>query len=160
MQELEARLLARGIETQYKYKGHTNEKQGISFKIGNFCFKGSQVDRKFSFAGLGKLLDQKQKLVLGNETSQEEKAEIQVQSKSQKPFSKTQPQLNISNSNKKDQTSDSSIKNVTENDLANALGKAAEDLLKPVETNGELPYEFTQEGYLRKKKKRSQRHKR
>jgi len=160
MHELEARLLDRGIETQYKYKGHTDEKQGISFKIGNFCFKGSQVDRKFSFAGLGKLLDQKQKLVLENETNQEEKAEIQVQSKRQKPFSKNIPQLNISNSNDKGQISDSSIKKVSGNDLANALGKAAEDLLKPVETNQQLPYEFTQEGYMRKKKKRSNRHRR
>lgn len=63
MQELEARLKEQGIETQYKYKGHTNEKQGISFRIGDFCFKGSQVDRKFSFAGLQKSICLKAKTV-------------------------------------------------------------------------------------------------
>src|SRR6187200_14240 len=52
MEELEKKLLMLGIETQYKYKGQTREKQGVSFKMGNTCFKGSQVYRKFSFAGL------------------------------------------------------------------------------------------------------------
>ncbi|HEY4147312.1 MAG TPA: relaxase/mobilization nuclease domain-containing protein, partial [Chitinophagaceae bacterium] len=58
MEELEKSLLKRGIETQYKYKGQTAEKQGISFKLGDYCFKGSQVDRKFSLAGLQKTLEQ------------------------------------------------------------------------------------------------------
>lgn len=160
MQELEARLLDRGIETQYKYKGHTNEKQGISFKTGNFCFKGSQVDRKFSFAGLQKLLDQKQKLVLENEMSQEENVEKQVLAEDQKRLSEITPQPNISNAIKKRRTSDILNKERSGNELANALGKAVDDLLKPVETNEQMPYEFTQEGYLRKKKNRSHRHKR
>ena len=56
MAELEQRLLKLGIETKYKYKGKTEEKQGISFKKGRFCFKGSEVDRKYSLAGLNKIL--------------------------------------------------------------------------------------------------------
>jgi hypothetical protein len=56
MEDLEKRLLQLGIETQYKYKGKTSEIQGISFKIDNTCFKGSQVDRQFSFGGLQKAL--------------------------------------------------------------------------------------------------------
>ncbi|MCW3092199.1 MAG: Relaxase/Mobilization nuclease domain [Ferruginibacter sp.] len=51
MKELEEKLLTLGIETQYKYKGQSQERQGVSFKIGDTCFKGSQVDRKFSFPG-------------------------------------------------------------------------------------------------------------
>jgi hypothetical protein len=31
-----------GVETQYKYKGQTQEKQGISFKMGKICLKGSR----------------------------------------------------------------------------------------------------------------------
>lgn len=72
MQELESRLLDRCIETQYKYKGHTNEKQGVSFKIGNFCFKGSQVDRKYSFAGLEKAFVYNQKQILNVAKENEE----------------------------------------------------------------------------------------
>src|SRR5699024_3516662 len=43
-----------GIATIYKYKGKTNERQGISFKIGKDCFKGSKIDRKFSLGNLEK----------------------------------------------------------------------------------------------------------
>jgi len=46
----------------YKYKGQTQEKQGISFRMGNISFKGSQIDRKYSLAGLQKILDLQQKL--------------------------------------------------------------------------------------------------
>lgn len=57
MEELEQRLLRLGIKTQYKYKGQTQEKQGVSFMNDNICFKGSQVDRKFSLVGLEKTLE-------------------------------------------------------------------------------------------------------
>jgi hypothetical protein len=160
MQELEARLLDRGIETQYKYKGHTNEKQGVSFKIENFCFKGSQVDRKFSFAGLGKLLDQKQKLVLGNETNEEEKVKSLVQSETQRRLSKGIPQLKASITKKKGHILNTSVNDGKGNELGNALEKAAQILFKTEETSQELPYELTQQGALRKKKKHSQRHRR
>jgi MobA/VirD2-like, nuclease domain len=63
LDELEAKLQKQGIEIQYKYLGHTNEKQGISFKKGAFCFKGSQVDRQFSYNNLQKTLQlQRQEL--------------------------------------------------------------------------------------------------
>lgn len=61
MYELENLLLKQGIETQYKYKGQTQEKQGISFKLGDDCFKGSQIDRKFSLGNLEKSLGLQQK---------------------------------------------------------------------------------------------------
>lgn len=54
MEELEKRLHKLGIEMQYKYKGQTTEKQGISFRIGSYCFKGSKVDRRFSLGNLQK----------------------------------------------------------------------------------------------------------
>ncbi len=58
LEELEQRLLRVGIETQYKYKGQTDIKQGISFKKDNISFKGSQIDRKYSFSGLQSVLQQ------------------------------------------------------------------------------------------------------
>ncbi|MCW3107416.1 MAG: hypothetical protein JWQ09_1922 [Segetibacter sp.] len=56
MEDLEKKLQLQGIEMQYKYKGQTLEKQGISFKIGENTFKGSKVDRQFSLGNLEKTL--------------------------------------------------------------------------------------------------------
>ena len=44
--------------------------------------------------------------------------------------------------------------------LFREMNKVAEDLLKPESTEENLPYELTQEGYLRKKRKQGHRHKR
>lgn len=41
-----------GIEIDYKYKRTTNEIEGVSFRYENIAFKGSQIDRKFSFGNL------------------------------------------------------------------------------------------------------------
>lgn len=57
LNDLEKQLALRGIEVQYKYKGQTGEKQGISFKIGDDCFKGSKVDRRYSLSGLCKIIE-------------------------------------------------------------------------------------------------------
>ena len=54
LEDLRLKLLPKGIEMVYKYKGKTDEIQGISFKRGNQCFKGSSIDRQFSFFGLQK----------------------------------------------------------------------------------------------------------
>ena len=43
-----------GIEIDYKWKRTTNEIEGVSFRYENIAFKGSQVDRKFSFGNLKK----------------------------------------------------------------------------------------------------------
>lgn len=54
IKDLEKKLATQGIATIYKHKGQTKEKQGISFQIGKDCFKGSKLDRKFSFGNLEK----------------------------------------------------------------------------------------------------------
>jgi hypothetical protein len=54
--ELEERLRPLGIEMQFKYKGHTNERQGVSFRLGEYCFKGSTIDRQFSYGNLERTL--------------------------------------------------------------------------------------------------------
>jgi hypothetical protein len=58
LNDLEAFLIKRGIDTQYKYKGATQEIEGISFKKGLYAFKGSSIDRKYSIAGLQKIMQQ------------------------------------------------------------------------------------------------------
>jgi len=54
VKDLEAMLLKKKIETRYKYKEQTTELQGISFKIGEYKYKGSDIDRKFSINNLQK----------------------------------------------------------------------------------------------------------
>ncbi|SJZ83548.1 Relaxase/Mobilisation nuclease domain-containing protein [Chitinophaga eiseniae] len=55
---LEKELMKKGIDIQYKYKGDTQQLQGISFKKGLYAFKGSSIDRKYSVAGLQKSMQQ------------------------------------------------------------------------------------------------------
>lgn len=55
-QQFEEALKQQGISIEYKYKGQTDEVQGISFKKGEHSFKGSDVDRKFSYGKLNILL--------------------------------------------------------------------------------------------------------
>jgi len=56
--DLKEKLAKENIETLYKYKGNTNELQGISFKIGVYKYKGSEIDRKFSIKNVEKIIQQ------------------------------------------------------------------------------------------------------
>lgn len=53
-QQLQERLAEMGITIQFKYKGQTDEIQGVSFSKGEYTFKGSEIDRSFSFSKLDK----------------------------------------------------------------------------------------------------------
>ena len=53
-QQLQEQLTEKGISIQFKHKGQTNEIQGISFSKGEYTFKGSEIDRSFSFSKLDK----------------------------------------------------------------------------------------------------------
>ncbi|QJB38781.1 relaxase/mobilization nuclease domain-containing protein [Chitinophaga oryzae] len=55
---LEKELMKKGIDVQYKYKGDTQQLQGISFKKGLYAFKGSSIDRQYSVSGLQKTMQQ------------------------------------------------------------------------------------------------------
>lgn len=56
--QVEAMLARHGIGIHYKYRSGTNEVQGISFEKDNVKFKGSAIDRKFSFARMEKQLSE------------------------------------------------------------------------------------------------------
>lgn len=58
MDELAVLLKAEKIGLVYKFKGQTNEVQGISFTKGKFKYKGSEIDRSFSYGKLSKKLEQ------------------------------------------------------------------------------------------------------
>lgn len=52
MDELQKLLAKQGIEMLLKYKSGTDQVQGISFKKGDYKFKGSEIDRSFSYSKL------------------------------------------------------------------------------------------------------------
>lgn len=69
--DLEKLLKEKGISISFKYKGQTNEVQGISFTIGDVTFKGSEVDRNFSYLKLDKhLKDNAQNYIQSKTTGQ------------------------------------------------------------------------------------------
>jgi Relaxase/Mobilisation nuclease domain. len=66
-----------GIELEFKHKRTTREIEGVSFRYGNICFKGSEVDRKLSFGNLKKEFEKnlEEKKRQGREESLGEQAE-------------------------------------------------------------------------------------
>ena len=51
-QQLQRQLTEKNIGIQFKYKGQTDEIQGISFSKDEYTFKGSALDRNFSYSKL------------------------------------------------------------------------------------------------------------
>lgn len=75
-------LKEKGIVLSYKYKGQTNEIQGISFTKGEVTFKGSEVDRSFSYSKIDRRLQenaQNQRMVEPVKNISEDKSQHQNQ---------------------------------------------------------------------------------
>ena len=51
------RLQQQGIDVQFKYKGQTDEIQGIVFTMNGYRFNGSKVDRQFSYSKIDAALN-------------------------------------------------------------------------------------------------------
>jgi hypothetical protein len=64
LDDLEKELLRKGITMRYRRNRETGERQGVSFRLENRSFKGSQVDNEYSLKGLERklVLQQKQRL--------------------------------------------------------------------------------------------------
>jgi hypothetical protein len=56
--QLLSELQRAGIETEFKYKGNSDEVQGIRFKKNDYWFNGSKVDRMFSYSKIDYQLNQ------------------------------------------------------------------------------------------------------
>jgi len=72
-QQLGQSLKNQGISIEYKRRRQTDEVQGISFKKERHSFKGSDVDRNFSYSKLDAILNennhsQEQKIIIPAET--------------------------------------------------------------------------------------------
>jgi hypothetical protein len=144
LEDLEKRLTSQGIEVQYKYKGQTQERQGISFKMENACFKGSQIDRKYSLAGLQKTLEQQQQeqRILGNsQRTDQTSPHFKKQRKSiPKPGESPVPHQSLHQGAGKGHGS--SLLNI---------------LMRPEEDDNSLPYELSQEAEVKRRQRKQKR---
>lgn len=50
------RLERQSVDVQFKYKGHTDEIQGIVFTMNGYRFNGSKVDRQFNYSKIDSAL--------------------------------------------------------------------------------------------------------
>jgi len=75
--ELQSLLKQLGIETVFKLKRTTNEIEGISFGYNNIAFKGSEVDRKYSYGNLKKEFEKN--LEIQQKQKEQEQKQIQEQ---------------------------------------------------------------------------------
>ena len=76
LEDLEKRLLEKAISTRYKFDPATGERQGISFRIGDYCFRGSQVDPAYSLKKLERTLELQQMPQLRQELKQDPRQEL------------------------------------------------------------------------------------
>ncbi len=96
MDELQMVLAKQGITMQFKYKGSTQEVQGISFSKGGYQFKGSEIDRSLSYGKISKSINDRMQ-----EYQAQQQREKQAQPKSladqlreitQQPYLKPEPE--------------------------------------------------------------------
>ena len=138
IEELERKLKQHRIETQFKFKSGTKEVQGISFKLGNNIFKGSSIDRNFSYNNLKRQLG-----ITEKEDQQLYPFEQRMPLKIDKRIT-----LNADLSGKHNQ-------NLLNNALLNQKSNLFDILINPEQNNEQIPAELLKE--QRKKKKKGQR---
>lgn len=56
--QLISELVKAGVETEFKYKGNSDEVQGIKFRKNDYWFNGSKIDRQFSYSKIDYQLNQ------------------------------------------------------------------------------------------------------
>ena len=54
---LTANLKKQGVEMRFKYKGKSDEEQGVVFIMNGYSFSGSKIDRRFSYAKIDVALE-------------------------------------------------------------------------------------------------------
>ena len=56
-QQLATNLEKQGVDMRFKYKGKSDEVQGVVFTMNGYSFSGSKIDRRFSFSKIDAALD-------------------------------------------------------------------------------------------------------
>ncbi|GAC1419612.1 MAG: hypothetical protein NVS1B13_06560 [Flavisolibacter sp.] len=132
----EERLFSYIIENHDGYKGQTHEKQGVSFKLGEYKFKGSEIDRNYSYEKLMREFYLVQKHSL-------------IEKKISEPFS-LQQKGSINN------TENNTIpSNIVSHELSNIL----EALFKQELIRDNMTYEVSQQPERNKRIRQNQHHK-
>lgn len=54
---LAANLKKQGVDMQFKYKGKSDEVQGVIFTMNGYSFSGSKIDRRFSYSKIDAALE-------------------------------------------------------------------------------------------------------
>ncbi|NDV66917.1 relaxase/mobilization nuclease domain-containing protein [Bacteroides sp. 224] len=60
--DLQSELARKDIELSFKYKGKTNEIQGVVFSKNGYSFNGSKIDRSFSYSKINQILTGEDKI--------------------------------------------------------------------------------------------------
>ena len=55
--QLAANLKKQGVDMRFKYKGKSDEVQGVIFTMNGYSFSGSKIDRQFSFSKINNVLE-------------------------------------------------------------------------------------------------------
>ncbi len=55
--QLAANLEKQGVDMRFKYKGKSDEVQGVVFTMNGYSFSGSKIDRRFSYAKIDAALE-------------------------------------------------------------------------------------------------------
>ena len=69
-----ANLEKQGVEVRFKYKGKSDDIQGVIFSKNGYSFSGSKIDRRFSYskidAALNANLHEERQRVMGDQTAE------------------------------------------------------------------------------------------
>ena len=69
-----ANLKKQGVDVQFKYKGKSNEIQGVIFSKNGYSFSGSKIDRQFSYSKIDAALNanrhEERQRVMGSQTAE------------------------------------------------------------------------------------------
>ena len=55
--QLAANLEKQGVDMRFKYKGKSDEVQGVVFSMNGYSFSGSKIDRRFSYSKIDAVLE-------------------------------------------------------------------------------------------------------
>ena len=80
---LTANLKKQGVEIQFKYKGKSDEVQGIVFTMNGYSFSGSKIDRRFSYSKIDEAMnanrqEEQQRIMTGNQVSEQPTLQSEV----------------------------------------------------------------------------------
>lgn len=81
--QLAVNLEKQGVEMQFKYKGKSNEVQGVIFSKNGYSFSGSKIDRRFNYSKIDEAMnanrqEEQQRIMTGNQVSEQPTLQSEV----------------------------------------------------------------------------------